>query len=135
MSPSPFQVQWLEDASPESDAERVRVTESSVNITGLKGSTVYLVSVRAHNSAGTGPSSAPISITTKKPRKSGLLSVLTMHSSTVVDKKCIQGSSHALRYGKPHPKLFNSISGVLYVLCLQVFCVLVVQRRIFVHGT
>uniref|UniRef100_A0A673LUY0 Contactin-4-like n=1 Tax=Sinocyclocheilus rhinocerous TaxID=307959 RepID=A0A673LUY0_9TELE len=49
------------------DAERVRVTESSVKITGLKGSTLYLMSVRAHNSAGTGPSSAPISITTKKP--------------------------------------------------------------------
>ncbi|XP_077054169.1 contactin-4 isoform X2 [Siphateles boraxobius] len=62
-----YEVQWLEDGSPESDAERVRVTESSVNITGLKGSTIYLMSVRAHNSAGTGPSSAPISITTKKP--------------------------------------------------------------------
>ncbi|KAI2663793.1 Contactin-4 [Labeo rohita] len=62
-----YEVQWLEDGSPESDAERVRVTESSVNITGLKGSTLYLMSVRAHNSAGTGPSSAPISITTKKP--------------------------------------------------------------------
>uniref|UniRef100_A0A8C1LGU4 Contactin 4 n=1 Tax=Cyprinus carpio TaxID=7962 RepID=A0A8C1LGU4_CYPCA len=59
--------EWLEDGSPDSDAERVRVTETSVNITGLKGSTLYLISVRAHNSAGTGPSSAPISITTKKP--------------------------------------------------------------------
>uniref|UniRef100_A0A8C1WY69 Contactin 4 n=1 Tax=Cyprinus carpio TaxID=7962 RepID=A0A8C1WY69_CYPCA len=49
------------------DAERVRVPESSVIITGLKGSTLYLISVRAHNSAGTGPSSTPISITTKKP--------------------------------------------------------------------
>uniref|UniRef100_A0A8C2BCY6 Contactin 4 n=1 Tax=Cyprinus carpio TaxID=7962 RepID=A0A8C2BCY6_CYPCA len=47
--------------------KRVRVTETSVNITGLKGSTLYLISVRAHNSAGTGPSSAPIGITTKKP--------------------------------------------------------------------
>uniref|UniRef100_A0A673GB75 Contactin-4-like n=1 Tax=Sinocyclocheilus rhinocerous TaxID=307959 RepID=A0A673GB75_9TELE len=62
-----YEVQWLEDGSPESDAERVRVTETSVNITGLKGSTLYLISVRAHNSAGTGPSSVPISITTKKP--------------------------------------------------------------------
>uniref|UniRef100_A0A8C2L078 Contactin-4-like n=1 Tax=Cyprinus carpio TaxID=7962 RepID=A0A8C2L078_CYPCA len=62
-----YEVQWLEDGSPDSDAERVRVTETSVNITGLKGSTLYLISVRAHNSAGTGPSSAPISITTKKP--------------------------------------------------------------------
>uniref|UniRef100_A0A8C2IGC6 Contactin 4 n=1 Tax=Cyprinus carpio TaxID=7962 RepID=A0A8C2IGC6_CYPCA len=59
--------EWLEDGSPENDAERVRVTESSVIITGLKGSTLYLMSVRAHNSAGTGPSSTPISITTKKP--------------------------------------------------------------------
>uniref|UniRef100_A0A8C2BD23 Contactin 4 n=1 Tax=Cyprinus carpio TaxID=7962 RepID=A0A8C2BD23_CYPCA len=59
--------EWLEDGSPDIDAERVRVTETSVNITGLKGSTLYLISVRAHNSAGTGPSSAPIGITTKKP--------------------------------------------------------------------
>uniref|UniRef100_A0A9J7WY15 Contactin 4 n=1 Tax=Cyprinus carpio carpio TaxID=630221 RepID=A0A9J7WY15_CYPCA len=56
---------WRE--GKKSDAERVRVTETSVNITGLKGSTLYLISVRAHNSAGTGPSSTPISITTKKP--------------------------------------------------------------------
>ncbi|RXN38388.1 contactin-4-like protein [Labeo rohita] len=76
-----YEVQWLEDGSPESDAERVRVTESSVNITGLKGSTLYLMSVRAHNSAGTGPSSAPISITTKKPHRKGqnVLKMLFSH--------------------------------------------------------
>uniref|UniRef100_A0A8C1IDN3 Contactin 4 n=1 Tax=Cyprinus carpio TaxID=7962 RepID=A0A8C1IDN3_CYPCA len=56
---------WME--GKKIDAERVRVPESSVIITGLKGSTLYLMSVRAHNSAGTGPSSTPISITTKKP--------------------------------------------------------------------
>uniref|UniRef100_A0A673G7L7 Contactin-4-like n=1 Tax=Sinocyclocheilus rhinocerous TaxID=307959 RepID=A0A673G7L7_9TELE len=57
---------WRE-GKKEALTSHLRVTETSVNITGLKGSTLYLISVRAHNSAGTGPSSVPISITTKKP--------------------------------------------------------------------
>ncbi|XP_030634255.1 contactin-4 [Chanos chanos] len=63
-----YEVMWWEEGgAAESDAEKLRVTGRAANITGLKGSTVYLVSVRALNSAGPGPSSVPVNITTKKP--------------------------------------------------------------------
>uniref|UniRef100_A0A671Z276 Contactin-4-like n=1 Tax=Sparus aurata TaxID=8175 RepID=A0A671Z276_SPAAU len=48
-------------------AERVRITNTTALLTGLKGSTVYLISVRAQNSAGLGPCSPALNITTKKP--------------------------------------------------------------------
>uniref|UniRef100_A0A671Z1W2 Contactin-4-like n=1 Tax=Sparus aurata TaxID=8175 RepID=A0A671Z1W2_SPAAU len=51
----------------ESEAERVRITNTTALLTGLKGSTVYLISVRAQNSAGLGPCSPALNITTKKP--------------------------------------------------------------------
>uniref|UniRef100_A0A8B9H6I1 Contactin 4 n=1 Tax=Astyanax mexicanus TaxID=7994 RepID=A0A8B9H6I1_ASTMX len=44
-----------------------QVSSSSARITGLKGSTRYRVTVRATNSGGAGPASAPVNITTKKP--------------------------------------------------------------------
>uniref|UniRef100_A0A3B3V998 Contactin-4-like n=1 Tax=Poecilia latipinna TaxID=48699 RepID=A0A3B3V998_9TELE len=49
------------------EADRVRVTDSTALLSGLKSSTVYLISVRAQNSAGLGPSSPSISVATKKP--------------------------------------------------------------------
>uniref|UniRef100_A0A8C6MCG0 Contactin 3a, tandem duplicate 1 n=1 Tax=Nothobranchius furzeri TaxID=105023 RepID=A0A8C6MCG0_NOTFU len=39
-------------------------------LSGLKGSTFYQIAVRAQNSAGFGPCSVSVNITTKKPRKS-----------------------------------------------------------------
>uniref|UniRef100_A0A3B3TX27 Contactin-4-like n=1 Tax=Poecilia latipinna TaxID=48699 RepID=A0A3B3TX27_9TELE len=48
-------------------SDRVRVTDSTALLSGLKSSTVYLISVRAQNSAGLGPSSPSISVATKKP--------------------------------------------------------------------
>lgn len=56
----------------ESDAEMVRVTDTAALLSGLKGSTVYLISVRAQNSAGAGPSSPAVNVTTKKPREYSL---------------------------------------------------------------
>uniref|UniRef100_A0AAQ5ZG08 Contactin 4 n=1 Tax=Amphiprion ocellaris TaxID=80972 RepID=A0AAQ5ZG08_AMPOC len=53
-----------------SDADIVRVINSSALLSGLKGSAVYLISVRAQNSAGLGPCSPSFNITTKKPRES-----------------------------------------------------------------
>uniref|UniRef100_A0A671Z2B1 Contactin-4-like n=1 Tax=Sparus aurata TaxID=8175 RepID=A0A671Z2B1_SPAAU len=53
--------------SRQSEAERVRITNTTALLTGLKGSTVYLISVRAQNSAGLGPCSPALNITTKKP--------------------------------------------------------------------
>uniref|UniRef100_A0A3Q0SQA0 Fibronectin type-III domain-containing protein n=1 Tax=Amphilophus citrinellus TaxID=61819 RepID=A0A3Q0SQA0_AMPCI len=51
----------------ESEADRVRVINSTALLSGLKGSTLYLISVRAQNSAGLGPCSPPFNVTTKKP--------------------------------------------------------------------
>ncbi|KAK1161457.1 contactin-4-like [Acipenser oxyrinchus oxyrinchus] len=59
-------VYWEKDALQQ-QAEKVRSTEATANITGLKGSTLYFIEVKAYNSAGTGPSSAPVNVTTKKP--------------------------------------------------------------------
>lgn len=42
--------------------------ENPAHFTGLKGSMLYLISVRAHNSGGVGPASASIKMITKKPR-------------------------------------------------------------------
>uniref|UniRef100_A0A8B9J6D6 Contactin 4 n=1 Tax=Astyanax mexicanus TaxID=7994 RepID=A0A8B9J6D6_ASTMX len=53
--------------SLEVDGGRQQVSSSSARITGLKGSTRYRVTVRATNSGGAGPASAPVNITTKKP--------------------------------------------------------------------
>ncbi|XP_075952499.1 contactin-4 [Anarhichas minor] len=43
--------------------------QTSTIIRGMKGSTAYYISVRAYNTAGTGPPSATVNVTTKKPRK------------------------------------------------------------------
>lgn len=45
----------------------MRVINTTALLSGLKGSTVYLISVRAQNSAGLGPCSPAFNITTKKP--------------------------------------------------------------------
>uniref|UniRef100_A0A665VUT5 Contactin 4 n=1 Tax=Echeneis naucrates TaxID=173247 RepID=A0A665VUT5_ECHNA len=74
MSASDIEVYW-EPIPPgstsekiiQSQAERVKVINTTALLSGLKGSTVYLISVRAQNSAGLGPCSPAFSITTKKP--------------------------------------------------------------------
>ncbi|XP_051804546.1 contactin-4 isoform X4 [Acanthochromis polyacanthus] len=62
-----YEVLFWEEGSQQSDADIVRVINSSALLSGLKGSAVYLISVRAQNSAGLGPCSPPFNITTKKP--------------------------------------------------------------------
>ncbi|XP_053491809.1 contactin-4 isoform X2 [Ictalurus furcatus] len=62
-----YQVLLWEEGSLEREAMKERVIRSPAYITGLKGSTLYLISVRAHNSGGIGPTSAVINMTTKKP--------------------------------------------------------------------
>uniref|UniRef100_A0A4W5NSF9 Contactin 3a, tandem duplicate 1 n=1 Tax=Hucho hucho TaxID=62062 RepID=A0A4W5NSF9_9TELE len=62
-----YEVLCWEEGMQESDAEMVRVTDPAALLSGLKGSTVYLISVRAQNSAGAGPSSPAVNVTTKKP--------------------------------------------------------------------
>uniref|UniRef100_A0AAY4DC77 Contactin-2 n=1 Tax=Denticeps clupeoides TaxID=299321 RepID=A0AAY4DC77_9TELE len=56
-----------EGEAAEDESGRLRVTDTVVTISGLKGSTPYLVSVSACNSAGNGPFSTPVNVTTKKP--------------------------------------------------------------------
>ncbi|XP_071225588.1 contactin-4-like [Salvelinus alpinus] len=62
-----YEVLCWEEGLQESDAEMVKVTDTVALLSGLMGSTVYLISVRAQNSAGAGPSSLAVNVTTKKP--------------------------------------------------------------------
>ena len=63
-------VLFWENGSHQSEAQRVRIISTSALLSGLKSSTVYLISVRGQNSAGLGPCSPAFNITTKKPRES-----------------------------------------------------------------
>ncbi|XP_067444421.1 contactin-4 isoform X3 [Thunnus thynnus] len=47
--------------------QRTVGNQTSTIIRGVKGSTTYYISVRAYNTAGTGPPSSTVNITTKKP--------------------------------------------------------------------
>lgn len=70
-----FQVLYWTDDPKESTAGKVRVNGNvtAKNITGLKANTVYFATVRAYNTAGTGPSSTPVNVTTKKSREYSIL--------------------------------------------------------------
>ncbi|KAM8867425.1 contactin-3 isoform 2-T2 [Synchiropus picturatus] len=62
-----YEVLFWENGSEQSEAGSVRVTETTARLADLKAGTVYLISVRAQNSAGFGPCSPAFNITTKKP--------------------------------------------------------------------
>ncbi|AWP03405.1 putative contactin-4-like, partial [Scophthalmus maximus] len=62
-----YEVLFWEEGARQSDADRVKVINTIALLSGLKGSTVYQISVRAQNSAGLGPCSPAFNITTKKP--------------------------------------------------------------------
>ncbi|XP_010128514.1 PREDICTED: contactin-6-like, partial [Chlamydotis macqueenii] len=63
-----YEVLYWTDDPKESTAGKVRVNGNvtAKNITGLKANTVYFATVRAYNTAGTGPSSTAVNVTTKK---------------------------------------------------------------------
>uniref|UniRef100_A0A2K6K4X3 Contactin 6 n=1 Tax=Rhinopithecus bieti TaxID=61621 RepID=A0A2K6K4X3_RHIBE len=63
-----YEVLYWTDDSKESVIGKIRVSGNvtTKNITGLKANTIYFASVRAYNTAGTGPSSPPVNVTTKK---------------------------------------------------------------------
>ncbi|NXD05913.1 CNTN6 protein, partial [Nothocercus nigrocapillus] len=63
-----YEVLYWTDDPKESTAGKVRVkgNVTAKTITGLKANTVYFVVVRAYNTAGAGPSSTPVNVTTKK---------------------------------------------------------------------
>uniref|UniRef100_A0A674NID7 Contactin 3b n=1 Tax=Takifugu rubripes TaxID=31033 RepID=A0A674NID7_TAKRU len=61
-------VYWEDDTKPDTVGKvRISGNYTVVNITGLKASTVYYLSVAAFNTAGPGPQSVPINSTTKEP--------------------------------------------------------------------
>ncbi|XP_074007935.1 contactin-4 [Numenius arquata] len=59
---------WRHDEKEE-NAKRIRTVgnQTSTKVTNLRGNALYHLAVRAYNTAGTGPSSAPVNVTTKKP--------------------------------------------------------------------
>uniref|UniRef100_A0A667YL05 Contactin 3b n=1 Tax=Myripristis murdjan TaxID=586833 RepID=A0A667YL05_9TELE len=61
-------VYWEDDTKPDT-VGKVRITGNYtlVNVTGLDANTPYYLAVAAFNTAGSGPQSAPINTTTKKP--------------------------------------------------------------------
>lgn len=70
VSPGEQVVYWEDDTKPDT-VGKVRITGNytAVNVSGLQGNTQYYVAVCAFNTAGTGPQSAPVNVTTKKPRE------------------------------------------------------------------
>ncbi|XP_063148906.1 contactin-6 [Candoia aspera] len=58
---------WMDD-SKDSTTGKIRVSGNMTakNMTNLKANTMYFATVRAYNTAGTGPSSVPVNVTTKK---------------------------------------------------------------------
>ncbi|XP_061641405.1 contactin-3 [Phyllopteryx taeniolatus] len=59
---------WEDDTKPDTVGKvRIAGNYTVVNITGLNANTVYYLAVAACNTAGPGPQSVPINITTKKP--------------------------------------------------------------------
>lgn len=66
-----FQLRYWSRGEKEDMAsvQRTVGNQTSTVIRGVKGSTTYYVSVRAYNTAGTGPPSSTVNVTTKKPRK------------------------------------------------------------------
>lgn len=64
-------VYWEDDTKPDTVGKvRISGNFSQVNVSGLRPSTAYYLSVAAFNTAGPGPQSPPINATTKEPRES-----------------------------------------------------------------
>ncbi|NXQ30823.1 CNTN4 protein, partial [Alaudala cheleensis] len=61
---------WRHDEKEE-NAKRIRTVgnQTSTRVSNLRGNALYHLAVRAYNTAGTGPSSAAVNVTTKKPRE------------------------------------------------------------------
>lgn len=68
---SVFQVRYWKHDEKEENAKKVRTIGNwtSTKIANLRGSALYHLAVKAYNTAGTGPSSATVNVTTKKPRE------------------------------------------------------------------
>lgn len=64
-------VYWEDDTKPDTMGKvRISGNFTQVNVSGLRPSSAYYLSVAAFNTAGPGPQSLPINATTKEPRES-----------------------------------------------------------------
>lgn len=68
---SASQVRCWQHDEKEENAKRIRTVgnQTSTKVSNLRGNALYHLAVRAYNTAGTGPSSAAVNVTTKKPRE------------------------------------------------------------------
>ncbi|XP_039403093.1 contactin-4 isoform X7 [Mauremys reevesii] len=64
-----YEVRCWRHEDKEENARKIRTVgnRTSTKITNLKGNALYHLAVKAYNTAGTGPSSATVNVTTKKP--------------------------------------------------------------------
>ncbi|XP_034631159.1 contactin-4 isoform X5 [Trachemys scripta elegans] len=64
-----YEVRCWRHEDKEENARKIRTigNRTSTKITNLKGNALYHLAVKAYNTAGTGPSSATVNVTTKKP--------------------------------------------------------------------
>uniref|UniRef100_A0A4W2DSL0 Contactin 4 n=1 Tax=Bos indicus x Bos taurus TaxID=30522 RepID=A0A4W2DSL0_BOBOX len=64
-----YEVKYWRHDDKEENARKIRTigNQTSTKITNLKGSALYHLAVKAYNSAGTGPASATVNVTTRKP--------------------------------------------------------------------
>ncbi|KAM8926614.1 contactin-4 isoform 3-T3 [Lycaon pictus] len=64
-----YEVKYWRHDDKEENARKIRTigNQTSTKITNLKGSALYHLAVKAYNTAGTGPSSATVNVTTRKP--------------------------------------------------------------------
>ena len=84
------QVKYWRHDDKEENARKIRTigNQTSTKITNLKGSALYHLAVKAYNSAGTGPSSATVNVTTRKPRKNILAQKYFRDSSNIFQVHC-----------------------------------------------
>ncbi|XP_017590711.1 PREDICTED: contactin-4 isoform X1 [Corvus brachyrhynchos] len=64
-----YEVRCWQHDEKEENAKRIRTVgnQTSTKVSNLRGNALYHLAVRAYNTAGTGPSSAAVNVTTKKP--------------------------------------------------------------------
>uniref|UniRef100_A0A8C5UB68 Contactin 4 n=1 Tax=Malurus cyaneus samueli TaxID=2593467 RepID=A0A8C5UB68_9PASS len=64
-----YEVRCWQHEEKEENAKRIRTVgnQTSTRVSNLRGNALYHLAVRAYNTAGTGPSSAAVNVTTKKP--------------------------------------------------------------------
>lgn len=84
------QVKYWRHDDKEENARKIRTigNQTSTKITNLKGSALYHLAVKAYNSAGTGPASATVNVTTRKPRKNILAQKYFRDSSNIFQVHC-----------------------------------------------